>query len=567
LVTLGALAAPALATITTTRSSSTIASAIVADTSTITGSSFTPLPAEIAPTGFSGEEPNAVSDSALGGFATNGSTYGILTTGDATLADDANGSDSDGVGLGGDNGTTVRGDNDFDVTVLKVDLNVPASVNCMTVDFRFLSEEFPEFVGGTVNDAFVAELDTSDWMTDSTSVSAAVTAPHNFAFDQNGNPITINAAGSATMTAGDATGTTYDGATPLLQASTPVTSGAHSLYLSIFDQGDDIYDSAVFLDNVRFSNRPTGTCVTGATSGEILAVNKNGSGTGSVASSPAGVDCGTTCTKSFAKNTVVTLTPTASPGSTFTGWSGDCSGTGACTVTMDQARSVTATFDLIPVVPPPSFTLTVGKNGTGSGTVTSAPAGINCGATCSQNYVQGTVVTLTPTAAAGSTFAGWSGACSGTGACTVTMSQARSVTATFNVLVAPPIVVPPSVPASGLFCGVQHRGKCNGIKVKTPFTGPGNAVWQFGVYNPNPGSSSSRAAAVKVLALGQVKRTITKAGTVTIVFKLKPGARTKRLYKKARKGKMTRLRIKLTFTTPSGQRVVRTKNIKLKLNR
>ena len=74
-------------------------------------------------------------------------------------------------------------------------------------------------------------------------------------------------------------------------------------------------------------------------------------------------------------------------------------------------------------------------------------------------------------------------------------------------------------------------------------------------------------AAVKVLALGQVKRTITKAGTVTIVFKLKPGARTKRLYRKARKGKMTRLRIKLTFTTPFGQRVVRTKNVKLKLNR
>ena len=563
MVALGALAAPALATITTTRTSSTIATAIVADTSTITGSSFQ----EIAPTGFDLEEPNAVSDSALGGFATNGGTYGILTTGDATLADDANGSDSDGVGLGGDNGTTVRGDNDFDVTVLKVDLNVPASVNCMTVDFRFLSEEYPEFVGGNVNDAFVAELDTSDWITDSTSLDATVTAPHNFAFDQTGNPITINAAGAATMTAGDATGTTYDGATPLLQASTPMTSGAHSLFLSIFDQGDDIYDSAVFLDNVRFSNRPTGTCVTGATSGEILAVNKNGSGTGTVTSSPAGIDCGATCTKSFTKNTVVTLTPSASAGSTFTGWSGDCSGTGACTVTMDQARSVTATFNLIPVVP--SYTLTVGKNGTGSGTVTSSPPAINCGATCLQSYSQGTLVTLTPTATAGSTFAGWSGDCSGTGACTVTMSQARSVTATFNLVpLIPPVVgVPPSVPASGLFCGVQHRGKCNGIKVKTAFTGPGNAVWQFGAYNPNPGNSSARAAATKVLSLGQVKRRITKAGTVTIVFKLKAGARTRRLYRQAVKRKLTRLRVKVIFTSDSGQRVVKTKNIKLKLRR
>jgi Divergent InlB B-repeat domain len=557
---LGALAAPALATITTTRTSSTIATAIVADTSTISSSSFQ----EIAPTGGLGEEPNAVSDSVLGGFATNGSNYGILTTGDATLADDANGSDSDGVGLGGDNGGVVRGDNDFDVTVLQVNLNVPANVNCMTVDFRFLSEEYPEFVGGSVNDAFVAELDTSNWTTD--SATAEVTAPNNFAFDQNGNPITVNAAGAATMTAGDAIGTTYDGATPLLAASTPVSSGAHSLYLSIFDQGDDIYDSAVFLDNVRFSNRPAGTCVTGATSGEVLAVNKNGTGTGSVTSSPAGIDCGLTCTKSFTKNTVVTLTPTASAGSSFTGWSGDCSGTGACTVTMDQAHSVTATFDAVPVVPPPSFTLTVGKNGTGSGTVTSSPGAISCGATCSQSYTQGTVVTLTPTPTAGSTFAGWSGDCTGTGACTVTMSQARSVTATFNLV--PPVVgIPPSVPASGLFCGVQHRGKCNGIKVKTTLPGPGNAVWQFGAYNPNPGNSSARAAAVKLLALGQVKRSITKAGTVTIVFKLKAGARTRRLYRQAVKRKLTRLRIKVIFTTPSGQRLVKTKNIKLKLNR
>jgi hypothetical protein len=560
---LGALAAPALATITTTRTASTVATAIVADTSTISSSSFQ----EIAPTGSGLEEPNAVSTTALGGFATNGADYGILTTGDATLADQPNNSGSDGVGLGGDNGTTVRGDNDFDVTVLQVNLTVPANVNCMTVDFRFLSEEYPEFVGGSVNDAFVAELDTSNWTTDATT--AEVTAPNNFAFDQNGNPITVNAAGAATMTAGDAIGTTYDGATPLLAASTPVTSGAHSLFLSIFDQGDDIYDSAVFLDNVRFSNRPTGTCVTGATSGEVLAVNKNGTGSGSVTSSPAGIDCGLTCTKSFAKNTVVTLTPTASAGSTFTGWSGDCSGTGACTVTMDQARSVTATFDLIPVVPPPSYTLTVGKNGTGSGTVTSSPGAINCGATCSQTYTQGTVVTLTPTPTAGSTFAGWSGDCTGTGACTVTMSQARSVTATFNLVpVVPPVVgLPPSVPASGLFCGVQHRGKCNGIKVKTTFSGPGNAVWQFGAYNPNPGGSSARAAATKLLSLGQVKRRITKAGTVTIVFKLKAGARTRRLYRQAVKRKLTRLRVKVIFTTPSGQRVAKTKNIKLKLNR
>jgi hypothetical protein len=64
--------------------------------------------------------------------------------------------------------------------------------------------------------------------------------------------------------------------------------------------------------------------------------------------------------------------------------------------------------------------------------VTSSPTGISCGATCSASFASGTAVTLTAAAASGSTFTGWSGACSGTGACTVTMSAAQSVTATFG---------------------------------------------------------------------------------------------------------------------------------------
>jgi hypothetical protein len=78
-----------------------------------------------------------------------------------------------------------------------------------------------------------------------------------------------------------------------------------------------------------------------------------------------------------------------------------------------------------------NFTLTVSKAGTGSGTVTGS--GINCGSTCSASYASGTSVTLTAAAASGSTFGGWSGACSGTATtCTVSMTAARSVTATFS---------------------------------------------------------------------------------------------------------------------------------------
>jgi hypothetical protein len=83
---------------------------------------------------------------------------------------------------------------------------------------------------------------------------------------------------------------------------------------------------------------------------------------------------------------------------------------------------------------PSTFTLTVSRNGTApsTGTITSNPAGINCGSTCSVAIASGTTGTLTATAASGGVFAGWSGACSGTGACTVTMNANKTVAATFN---------------------------------------------------------------------------------------------------------------------------------------
>ncbi|HEX7995026.1 MAG TPA: cellulase family glycosylhydrolase, partial [Streptosporangiaceae bacterium] len=85
---------------------------------------------------------------------------------------------------------------------------------------------------------------------------------------------------------------------------------------------------------------------------------------------------------------------------------------------------------LVPGPAPTKFVLTV--TASGSGTVTSAAAGINCGAACSGSYLGGTSFTLTATPTNGSTFAGWSGACTGTGPCTVAMTATRSVTATFT---------------------------------------------------------------------------------------------------------------------------------------
>jgi hypothetical protein len=78
------------------------------------------------------------------------------------------------------------------------------------------------------------------------------------------------------------------------------------------------------------------------------------------------------------------------------------------------------------------YTLAVDITGTGSGTVTISPGGIDCRSDCSKAYSQGTTVTLTATPDAGSTFTGWSGGgCSGTGACTVTLNSDTIITAAF----------------------------------------------------------------------------------------------------------------------------------------
>ncbi len=157
----------------------------------------------------------------------------------------------------------------------------------------------------------------------------------------------------------------------------------------------------------------------------MMTVARAGNGNGSVTSMPAGIACGTSCTALYNYGTSVTLTPAASVGSTFTGWSGACSGTGACVVPMTQAQTVTATFTL------DQFVLSVAKTGTGAGTVTGG--GIACGTTCMETANYGTMVTLTATPATGSTFTGWGGACSGTGTCMVTLNMAQAVTATFTL--------------------------------------------------------------------------------------------------------------------------------------
>ena len=160
----------------------------------------------------------------------------------------------------------------------------------------------------------------------------------------------------------------------------------------------------------------------------IKTTTSSGTGNGTVTSSPAGINCGSTCSALFNSGTSVTLTPAPASGSIFAGWSGAGCSTGV--VSMTVARTCTATFNPQPVQTPTTYILSVAKSGTGTGTVTSTPAGINCGGVCSSAYTNGTTVTLKATAAAGSIFKGWSG--SGCASGVTTMNASKNCTATFQ---------------------------------------------------------------------------------------------------------------------------------------
>src|SRR3954451_11661812 len=162
-----------------------------------------------------------------------------------------------------------------------------------------------------------------------------------------------------------------------------------------------------------------------------LNITLEGTGEGTVTSTPSGIDCGSECEAEFEEGEEVELSQSPESGSEFVEWGGACSGSGSCEVTMTEAKEVTATFDLEPT---PEFALSVTKSGTGTGTVTSTPTGIDCGSECSAEFEEGEEVELSQSASTGSEFKEWTGACSGTGTCEVTMSAAKSVGAKFDLI-------------------------------------------------------------------------------------------------------------------------------------
>ena len=189
-------------------------------------------------------------------------------------------------------------------------------------------------------------------------------------------------------------------------------------------------------------------------------VLKSGTGNGTVSSSPSGINCGVTCEAEFEEGKKVTLTQVVDAGSEFKGWSGaGCTGTGTCEVTVNAAKEVTAQYAL------EQHPLTVTETGSGSGTVTSSPSGINCGPTCVFSFTHNTPVTLSGAADVGSSAVVW-GSCDeivGSNECKVTIGAAREVTAAFEL----------SGGEGGLYCdGVNISGAGTALQLA-----PHNTVW------------------------------------------------------------------------------------------
>ena len=140
--------------------------------------------------------------------------------------------------------------------------------------------------------------------------------------------------------------------------------------------------------------------------------------------SPTSFECARSCTLDLDQGAAVTLVAAPRAGSRFVRWTGACSGSGSCAVTLSAARAVTAVFGTT------TFRLTTSVGGKGK--VSSTPGGVSCPGRCSAAFRADSSVRLRAAASPGFRFVGWTGSCRGTGPCVVKLSRDRSVRATFR---------------------------------------------------------------------------------------------------------------------------------------
>ncbi|MGA7435462.1 MAG: hypothetical protein WBW44_07540, partial [Solirubrobacterales bacterium] len=191
----------------------------------------------------------------------------------------------------------------------------------------------------------------------------------------------------------------------------------------------------------------------------------------------------------------------------------------------------------------PEMPLTVIKSGTGTGTVASSPAGIDCGTDCTEGYPFGTQVTLTAVPDGTSSFSGFSGAgCSGAGTCQVSMTEVRGVTATFTADPVPPVCPPNTLKKSGL----KQNKKSGVAKLKVKAGGAGKIILKGSKNNRKSSTKvgSSGRGTLEIKAKGKAAKTLKKKGKVKIKVKYtydpgsgcsgKTGKTTVKLVKKKR---------------------------------
>ena len=210
--------------------------------------------------------------------------------------------------------------------------------------------------------------------------------------------------------------------------------------------------------------------VSGPTRNLTVAVNPTGAGT---TSPVVGVN-------PFAQGTIVNVTATPNTGYAFSNWSGACTGSGACSVTLDSDKTVTANFTSVG-----THTLTTAVSPSAGGTISPAAGG--------HTYTSGQVVNVTATANSSYAFSSWSGACTGSGACSVTMDSDKTVTANFA--------------GSTTFTEPELLGRPEATSVSVKIIPDANISFYYqygtssGVYSGQTSTTTATAATPKIVAI------------------------------------------------------------------
>ncbi len=359
---------------------------------------------------------------------------------------------------------------------------------------------------------------------------------------------------------GNLYGTTYSGGTLKSGTVFKLSLGGTLSTIHTFNKVDGALPGGGLLEGpggvlYGYTSRggwPTGGGVLFAlgTTNPLLSVGLLGTGSGTVISGPVGIACGATCVAAYAPGTTVNLTTTPAPGSIFTGWSGDCTGTDPCTVTMTQARSVTATFQLLTV----SVTITTdptGKQITVDGQTYTAPQ--------SFEWIPGSVHTLgVPSPQSGPSgtrylFGSWSNA--GSQSHTVMAPvNAATYTAAFltqhllSISVSPDMggTVAPSpagdtaglacIALLGVICPAYYDSGTSVTLTAIPDTGHAFTGWSGDLTGPpNPAFVlmdgpknviANFASQLPILALGLNTSILHTGNTLTLTATVTPGATT-----------------------------------------